>query len=172
MGKIEIVDNCLAPEKDIFLNYKGANPWGVWKAIHGGIRPFFHISAVGMSNYDFKWDRSSPDFIEFFSKWWIKKNFSNHSTMRVDVKVQGKQFKSTNEGNFSVRITSDIVTNFEGWSVFLKPLWYMYSYLFYDKVRRRFIDRCREYSEGFKNELKEQFGLESTTFGPKTISSK
>jgi len=169
MGKIEIVDNCLAPEKDIFLKYSGPNPWGVVKKIESTIKPFFHVSSVGLSNTRLNWDRSG-DPIEFFATWWVKKPFSAHSGARWDIKVQGNQSKTTGTGRFSIRITANLTTKFEGWSPFVKPLWHIYSYLFYDKVRRRFIERCREYSEGFKNELKEHFNLKATSYGPITSS--
>ena len=169
MGTIEIVDNCLAPDKDIFLHYSGPNPWGVVKKIESAVRPFFHVSSVGTSNTRLNWDRTG-DPIEFFATWWVKKPFSGYSDARWDIKVQGTQGKTSGTGTFSIRITANIKTGFGGWSPFVKPLWYMYSYLYYDKLRKRFIERCREYAEGLKKELKEHFGMESTSYGPITSS--
>ncbi|MFQ5648001.1 MAG: hypothetical protein ACE5FW_02085 [Candidatus Aenigmatarchaeota archaeon] len=169
MGKVVIVDNCLAPDKDIFLSYSGPDPWKIVRGIEGAIRPFFHVSSVGTSNTRLNWDRSG-DPVEFFSTWWVKKPFSGYTGARWDIKAQGNQGKTSGIGRFSIRITANLTTEFAGWSPFVKPVWYMYSYLFYDKVRRRMIERCREFSEGFRNVLKEQFGLEATSYGPITSS--
>lgn len=165
MAKIEIMDNCLAPEKDIFVKYEGPNPWDIAKKISSLQRPFFHVSSTNAGWTRLNWDRSGEN-IDFFSLWWVKKPVSGYTYMRFDIKVQGSQNKSTNEGHFNLTWTANMFTKFEGWGLFLKPLWYIYSYLYYDKVRKSALERCREYSLGFLNEIKEHFGMKTTTYGP------
>jgi hypothetical protein len=169
MGSIMIVDNCLAPEKDIFLKYSGPEPWSIVKKISKTIKPFFHVSSSGTGWTRLNWDRTG-DNIEFFALWWVKKGPSRFSEMRFDLKVQGAENKNTKMGDFNIRLTAHLNTNFTGWGIFLKPIWYLYSYIFYDKARRRYIENCREYLLGFYNELKEQFNIQSTTFGPAQAS--
>lgn len=164
MGKIEITDHCLAPERFIFLKYTGKDPWGVYKHITKRLKPFFHISASGLSNYHFNWSRSG-DTDAFYNKWWVKKSLSNWSTMKINIKVQGKKKKSDNTGEFTVQMDSDVITEVKGLSILLKPFWYIYSYLFYNRVRRKWIDKCRELTESFMDDIKERFKLKSTKPG-------
>lgn len=165
MGKIVILDNCIAPERDVTLKYSGPNPWSVAKKIAGIQRPYFHVSATNAGWTRLNWDRSGED-IDFFSIWWVKKPVSDYTHMRFDIKIQGSENKSTKEGHFTILITANMHTKFTGWSIFLKPIWYLYSYLYYDKVRRSALERCRDYTLGFMNEIKDHFGMGKTTYGP------
>ena len=169
MGKIEITDHCLAPERFIYLKYKGKDPWGVAKHITDRIKPFFHISASGTSNYWFNWSRN-PDSDSFYTLWWVKKAFSGWSYMQVNLKLQGKKMKADNTGEFTLQMDADLKTEVTGMSSLLMPFWYMYSYLFYNRVRRKWIDKCRDLVESFRNDIKEKFELETTSVGP-AISS-
>ena len=58
MGKIEVTDDCLVPEKYIYLTYKGPNPVAVMEKISETVRPFFHVSASGTSQTRLNWDNS------------------------------------------------------------------------------------------------------------------
>jgi hypothetical protein len=166
LGKVEIVDDCLAPERYIHIKYSGPDPWGVVKKVSGLIRPYFHVSASGTSHYRLNWDRSDPENIDFFSQWWVKRDFSRYSAMVIQLKAQGKFNKASNEGEFYLQFHGDVLTEFKGWNLFVKPVWLMYSYLFYNKARRQFIDKCRESVLGFRNEIKEHFNIEATETGP------
>ena len=160
MGRIDIVDECLAPEKYIYLRYTGKNPWGVAHKISGLIKPFFHVSSSGTNNTRINWD-SSGDPIAFYSIWWVKRNFSRWTKMTVYIKVQGKKSKTTNEGDFVMQLNADIQTAFHGWGFMLKPVWLVYSYIFYNRARRRFLESCRNITLGFRNEVKEHFNLKA-----------
>ena len=52
---------------------------------------------------------------------------------------------------------------FSGWKYVLKPVWVMYSYLFYNRMRRKYIEMCRNYVYNFRNQIKEHFNVEATT---------
>ncbi len=159
MGKLEIRDHCLVPEEKIYLRYEGKDPWGAALRITESIRPFFHVSASGTNNTRINWDISG-DPITFFAQWWVKKVFSRFSLMRINMKIQGETKKATNVGKFSLQFRARLMTTFEGFGLLVKPIWYMYSYLFYNRMRRKYIAKCREYVENFRNEIKEHFKLE------------
>ncbi|RLJ10191.1 MAG: hypothetical protein DRP15_00845 [Candidatus Aenigmatarchaeota archaeon] len=161
MAKISIVEDCLAPDKFIYLSYKGPDPWGVAKRISERIRPFFHVSASGTNNSRINWDVTGEN-ISFFSTWWVKKDVSRFSTMRFYLKVIGSFSKATNEGEFTLQLDGNLETKFSGWGPVLKPMWLIYSYLFYNRVRRQALEKCRNILLAFRNELKEYFNLQIT----------
>ncbi len=160
MAVLEIVDRCLAPERDVIMNYSGPDPWGVAKKISGSIREYFHVSASGTSQTIVNWDISG-DPIKFYSTWWVRKKFSRFSVMKVDILVQGTKSKTTNRGDFRLLLRGDLETKFEGNNIFLKTVWVLYSYLFYNRTRRAFIESCRDAIIGFRNEIKEHFNLKT-----------
>ncbi len=161
MAKIVIRDDCLVPDRYIRLKYSGPDPWGVAEKITGSIRGFFHVSASGTNNYRLNWDISG-DPITFYSRWWVRKNFSRFSTMRIQMKLQGKKYAKDNTGEFSFSMHARVITTFSGWSAILKPFVALYSYLFYNRARRTYVEMCRNYVLNFRNEIKKHFNLEAT----------
>jgi hypothetical protein len=161
MGTITTVDECLTPEKYTSVRYTGKNPWEVATKITEKIRPFFHVSASGTNNWRINWDITG-DMRTFYSLWWVKRKLSRWSTMEIALKLQGEQHKDTKMGKFSLQHSGTIKTEFEGWTPFMRPVFFFYSYLFYNRMRREYIKKCQASIYNFKNEIKKEFGLEDT----------
>src|SRR3989338_3888066 len=164
MANLQINEDCLAPQHNVTLKYSGPDPWKVVKKLDDSIKPFFHVSSSGICHSRINWDITG-DHNEFFSTWWAKKSFTDWTTMWVYIKVQGKEHKQTKQGEFSLDMTSELETKVEGWGIFLKPLWNIYSYLFYDRQRREYLLKCGNILKNFANEIKETFGLATTKVG-------
>ena len=156
--KIRIIDDCLTPDRFVWLNYKGHNPWGAAKHISNYIREFFHVSASGTNNQRINWDVVGEN-ISFYSVWWVRKAFTDYTTMFDDMKVIGKKSKATNDGEFTLQMNARLETSFEGWIHWVKPLYLIYSYLFYYRVRRKMIERCRNNVYNFREEIKKHFNM-------------
>ena len=156
--KITIIDDCLMPDRFMWLNYTGHNPWGVAKHISATTKSFFHVSSSGTSNTRINWDVVGEN-INFFSTWWVKKKMSAFTEMQINLKVIGKKSKATNQGNFTFQISAQLRTGFEGWIYWAKPLWYIYSYLFYHRQRRNMIERCRNSVVNYREDIKKHFNM-------------
>ncbi|MFH1445305.1 MAG: hypothetical protein ABIF08_02375 [Nanoarchaeota archaeon] len=160
MGKIEIVDDCLAPSRYIYMQYTGTDPYGVAKKIADSLTEFYQISGAGMCQTYFMWDDSS-DPRGFYFRWWVKKSIGGRfSTMWNYIWVRGEVSKEDNQGHFTLRIHGDLRTTFEGHGPILNTLWHLYSFFFYNKVRRKYIDFCRKTALDFRNEMREHYNLE------------
>ncbi|MBU0898886.1 MAG: hypothetical protein KKB03_03065 [Nanoarchaeota archaeon] len=159
MGKVEIVDDCLSPARYINLSYSGPNPYEVSKKIASTLQPFFHISGSGTGETLFNWDNSG-DPHTFFFKWWVKKTFSGFTTMWFHIKTKGSVSPETNDGEFIMSIQAIIKTTFSGYSLLFRPLWYIYSLMFYNKRRRQYLEMCNNFALSFRNEMKEHFNLD------------
>lgn len=162
MGKLEIYDDCMAPERYIWLTYSGPDPWGVVKKITDSIRGFFHVSASGTNHERLNWDITA-DPVTFYSKWWVRKKMSGRTYALIKLWIQGSKSKVDNTGQFTMRVSADLHTVFSGPSLILKPFWLTYSYLFHDRVRQKFIERCRNLTLNFRNEIKEHYNLGITS---------
>lgn len=162
MGDIFINDDCLTPYRHIYMTYSGPDPWGVVKQITDSIRGFFHVSASGTSQYRLNWDLAG-DPILFYSKWWVRKRLANNIDAIIYLWVQGTKSKVDNTGQFTLRINADVNAKYSGPTFLLQPLWVMYSYLYFNRVRRKFIESCRNYVLNFRNEIKEHYNLGITS---------
>lgn len=159
MGKLVIVDDCLAPARFIYLDYSGPDPFGVSKKIAGMLKRFFGVSSAGISETNFNWDNSG-DPITFYFTWWVQRSYGS-SLMRVDIKVQGARGKTKNVGNFTMELRGKIVTKFGYKTSLLKSLWWIYAYLFYNRRRRNYVDICRDYLQRFRREIADHYNLKA-----------
>ncbi|MBL7206266.1 MAG: hypothetical protein ISS36_01565 [Candidatus Aenigmarchaeota archaeon] len=161
MAVIKIIDECLAPDKFIHFDYSGPDPWGVAKKISESARGFFHLGASAFYFDRINWDISG-DPVSFWGLWKCEIPTSRWSTIWIYIRVQGDKGKTNNVGKFTMRMNAEIITQFEGWKLFLRPLYNLYSYLFYNKVKRRLLERCTGFVLGFRNEIKEHFNVQTT----------
>ncbi len=162
MARLEISDDCLSPEKYTYLTYSGPDPWGVVKKVTDSLKPYFHVSSSKVAHERLNWDISS-DPINFWSLWWVKKSFSRYTNIRIYIWIQGTKNKTDNNGQFTMRLHGELLTNVSGPRLILKPFWLMYSYLFYNRARRRYIEICRDLLLNFRNEIKEHYNLGATS---------
>ncbi|MBI4181671.1 MAG: hypothetical protein HY520_01760 [Candidatus Aenigmarchaeota archaeon] len=169
MATLEIADECLAPEPEVFMTYSGPDPWGVVKHISEEIKPFFHVSTSSTSNDRLNWDIAG-DPITFYSSWWVKKSMSGRSDAKFFMRVQGAVSKTDNTGQFTLRMWGRLDTEVSGPAVILKPFWLTYSYLFYNRLRMGYISDCRNYIYHFRNLLKEHYNLGATRLPGKDTS--
>ncbi len=161
MATITIRDDCLTPDRFIRISYSGPNPWGVQEFLAANLKEYFHVSTSKVNNYRINWDITG-DPISFYSRWWVRKATGRFSQMYFNFKIVGTKGKVKNEGKFSLSFHARVITNFNAWSPLLQPLWTLYGYLFYNRVRRKNIEICRNYLMNFRNMIKEHFNVETT----------
>lgn len=159
MAKIEVVDDCLYPRRYVVLNYNGKNPWSLVKKVTEKVRPYFRLKPGEFSHYRLNWD-DAGDPVFFFSRWWAVREFSRWSRMHVEFKINGEEYKTTKDGWFAFEVEASLLTEFHGWGLFLKPIWYFYTYIFYNKLKRNYLFQCRNMVNGFMDEIKKDFHLQ------------
>src|SRR4030042_552910 len=102
--KFTIIDDCLVPDRFVWVYYTGPNPWGVARHISARVREFFHVSASGTNNTRINWDVVGEN-INFYSVWWVKKNFSGYTTMYVDM-----NFREDIKKHFNLQTAESVPT--------------------------------------------------------------
>jgi hypothetical protein len=158
MAKLTLKDDCLAPNRFVYLDYSGPDSFGVAKKIGGMLNDFFRVGSSSVGEYDFRWDRSG-DPIGFFVRWWVKKEMSNFSTAWFHIQVQGNKAKETGEGSFTMEISAELKTSIENESPFFRAIWGLYSYFFYNQRRRDYINICTNLATGLRDEIKGHYNL-------------
>ena len=162
MGEIKIIEDCNAPARFIYLTYSGKNPFDCASKIAGMLQPFFKVSSAGISETDFRWDKTG-DPITFYFTWWVERGGvdqpSRWTNQRFNIKVQGSQTKDSKEGEFTLQLDGRVITGFKFSNAFLKGLFWIYDYLFYQKRRAEYLKDCEETIYEFRDEIKEHFNL-------------
>jgi hypothetical protein len=159
MAKMVIRDDCMTPDRYLRLKYTGPDPWGVAEFLNANLKEFFHVSSSKISNYRINWDVTG-DPVSFYARWWARKQVSRMSMMKFIFKLVGEKGKVKNEGSFSLSYHARVITEVSGWGGLLKPFWSLYSYLFYNRLRRKYIEQCRNYMLTFMNTVKKHYNVE------------
>jgi hypothetical protein len=160
MGEIQIIEDCLAPARFVYLTYSGKNPFDVASKIAEMLQPFFRVSSAGISETDFRWD-DAGDPVAFYFTWWVERGdeLSRYSRQKFNIKVQGTQTKETREGEFTMQLDARLNTRFGFSNPFLKGLFWIYDYLFYWRRRASYLKNCEETVYEFRDEIKKHFNV-------------
>jgi len=161
MGKLEMRDECMDPDRYVRFKYTGPNPFSIVKKIDSSIKPFFHISSSNRGQPLYKIDTSGDPF-KFYSQWYGKLKVSAYSYILLNFEVEGSQSKRDKTGTFSFKVWGFLETSFKGRNILLKPFYLLYSYLFYDNARRNYIKRCQNLMLNFGNYLKDYYNIGKT----------
>jgi hypothetical protein len=161
MSVIKIYDDCLYPDKVFIFRYEGKNTWKVINNITDSVKQHFHVTRGEWNQFDLRWD-ATDDPIWFFSQWWMAPMFSTNpeSRMMLVLKVRGCEGKTDKMGWFNMIMTAHLQTEFRGWGPLLKVFYPIYSYLFYNKIRRSNIEKCKDLSLEIKNLVRDMYNLE------------
>lgn len=148
MAVWRIEDDCLAPYPQIVINYKGPNPFIVYKKAREIIRGTLEIGAADYWERDFRWDISSEPR-SFFIRIYAKKGMDARSKAVVEVIFQGNQPSDPRkEGDITIKIGAKLVTEFPQDTPFQKTPFYknlvkIYRFLWYERVRRGYLRICQ-----------------------------
>lgn len=169
MAVIKIYDDCLYPDKIFTFRYEGKHPWKVINNITNSIRQHFHVARGDWGHYDLRWD-ATDDPIWFFSQWWVSPRFarSPRTNMRVVLKVRGCEGKTDHMGWFTLILVANLETIFEGWGPVLKLFLPIYNFLFFNKLRRSYIEKCKALTLEIKNIIKDIYNLEIVAKEPES----
>ncbi|MEM5815539.1 MAG: hypothetical protein QXW01_03220 [Candidatus Aenigmatarchaeota archaeon] len=155
-----IEDDCLVPEKYIKISYRGPNPFLAYQSLFGICRKYLEIDPADYWERDFRWD-NSDDPRGFYVRVIVQKSLDSRSKVFFEIIIQGKQPKESNkEGEVVVLIGAKLTTEYKQDTPFQKSFLYksllwMYNYFFYFRVRRRYLELCKQLCEKIRDGYKE-----------------
>ena len=146
MASITFEDDCLAPDTQIVIRYKGPNPFKAYQKLVSFMREIWEVEAVAYWEREFRWDASS-DPHEFVAKSYVSRGIDAFSRVIIEVFMQGLQPSDPNkEGTVEIRIGGRLITRFGGGSIFedaRNPLYkafiWFYIKFFYQKQRQYYL---------------------------------
>ena len=78
------------------------------------------------------------------------------------MRLVGFKYKTRNEGNFRMEVEASLEHSYDKSNWFLRIMWWLYWYLFYQKARMEYIDLCQDYADRFIAKIKDMYDIEST----------
>ena len=157
MPSIELRTDVLAPKHFKTYNFSGYHPTRFLKVAPNLIKDVFQITEPNTFEDVLKWDRSS-DPIEFYALWRGKDSKDNKSTFWVTVKAMGVQKAKDKMGKITIFVSATLDTNFPYSNSLEKALITAYAYMYYHKIRRRYIMEQKRNMDEFDLEIKKILG--------------
>ena len=147
MAKAVMEDDCLAPEGNLRIDFKGSNPFRFYGEIVAILRDVLEIRSMHVWERDFRWD-ISVEPRKFFYKVVARKPYDNWTDGWFEFTFQGTQPSDlTKDGEMVIFVTSKIRTAMPEntiWqrSPLYKSLRWLYFRTFYNDARRILINKC------------------------------
>jgi len=143
-------DDCLAPERYIRLVYSGPNPFSVYQSTFAILRRVLEIDPSDYWERDFRWDISG-DPRSFYVRAIVEKKMDSRSVVHFEIIMQGNQPSDPSKnGSLTIvigarlRTEYNLNTPFQQSSLYRALLWF-YNFFFYFRVRRGYINICRDW---------------------------
>jgi hypothetical protein len=159
MAVWRLEDDCLAPAGKIVVEYRGKNPFAVYKALKDILKKVFGVGASALWERDFRWDMSS-DPRSFFVRYFVKKGIDMRSFALTEIILEGNQPSDpTKEGNIKISIKAKLITEYERKTAFqnlpiYKGLLWLYNFFFYNNVRRNYLKLCNDWLTKLEDEFR------------------
>ncbi|MFH0832914.1 MAG: hypothetical protein V1900_04295 [Candidatus Aenigmatarchaeota archaeon] len=150
MAEIRIVDDSLAPQDFISINYQGKEPYAVCTKVTDWLKAVWKVTGIDVYELDIRWDITN-DPRTFYGYWRVKKEYDNWTFSKAKVRAQGAQSSKDRTGWLNIVIDGWVETKYEYTNFIQKSFWWFYNYMFYYKQRRMYL----EYEKDLINKLKE-----------------
>ncbi|MDD5416423.1 MAG: hypothetical protein PHU12_00425 [Candidatus Aenigmarchaeota archaeon] len=156
-SKFSIKSDVLSPTASKTIEYTGNHPAQIFKMIPELIQDIFGIGTSKIWEDEIRWD-TTGDPVSFYGKWRAKDSKDKFSTYWVEIEVTGQQNRER-KGNVKVKIKGNVTTELSYDIAFMKLLFEMYRYSFYEKQRKTYIDEVARGLNNFEDAIRVHFDM-------------
>ncbi|VVB59971.1 Uncharacterised protein [uncultured archaeon] len=160
----------LEPVRDLrILSYKGPRPAVLLKVVLPSIQRIMELDSPKLAEMELRWDSTDGSFQ---GKWAAFKSYDKWTHMWIWVNVWGRQDLQTKEGNARIKVKGWLITEFDYYHALQQGFWWTFSYLFYNRTRRKLFDQSKDYYFRVIDMIKQNLNIlpEDTTISTGTPS--
>ena len=161
----EIVDDFNVPKEVTSVSYFGPDPFRIYTRISPLLQIIFQAKGENVYEDDFRWDNAG-DPQSFYFRFRLERGLDKWTTAVFIIRVYGHQPKDPTDpkGRMTVEFMGTLRTRYpvgSGWfsKAFFLPFLYLYHYLSYNQIRRRYLLMYNTRIEKFMNELRSILGI-------------
>lgn len=158
MADYKITTDILAPSDKKVIEYSGLHPSRIIKMMPDIIKDTLRVEGGSVFEDKIKWDVSG-DPVSFYGDWRGKYPFDGRSSAFFKINVQGSQGAKDRIGKIKITIKGSVETKFPFTTPFHRSALWFYSYLFYNKQRREYIDMGKILTNRIEDEIRSAFNL-------------
>lgn len=160
MGKHELKysDLILAHQDTHVITYKGKNPvLPIWNNCETIVRKTLEINSSKFFLIYFNWDNNDG---AFKAEWRAHMEGDRWTKPWFVIRVWGWQnLTPDKDGWIKIKTWGELETKYYYSNSIQKSLWWTYSYMFYDKQRRKMLEEARERYFRLQEEFRKLYGI-------------
>jgi hypothetical protein len=163
-------ESILAPREKIELNYKGPNPFQLYKKMDSNyLQKTFEIGAADIAERDFRWSADSEPH-SFFIRVIVSKGFDSFTQAYLEITFQGAQPSDpTKDGEVKITIGGNLRTEFKlktpfQQTSFYRSLLWIYVKFFYNNMRRKYLKTCQELIDLLVRDMRSWSGMPEVVY--------
>jgi len=160
-----IEDSMLAPRDKIEINYKGPNPFAIYKRLDSSFfQRTFEVGSTDTWEREFRWTEGN-DPHPFFIRIFVRRKFDANTIGYFEILMQGNQPSDPSKnGDVRISLGGNLRTQFELDSAFrqtaiFRGLVWLYFKTYYSGVRRGYLKICQEKINLLNKLIREWTGL-------------
>jgi hypothetical protein len=159
MAVWRLEDDCLAPSGKITVEFKGKNPFRIYKVLKDSLKKVFGVGASAIWERDFRWDITS-DPRSFFVRYFVKKGIDMRSNVLAEIILEGDQPSDPEkDGKIRITIKGKLITEYERKTALqklsiYKGLIWLYNFFFYNRIRRNYLALCTDWLTKLEEEFR------------------
>ncbi len=158
MGKLNIIDDIMAPSDTAKVKYKGPKAVAILGMVPDLIKSTMKIPGKDLLETDIRWDVSSPTN-SFYGVWMGKREEDGWTKTYMRVIVQGNHNPKDNTGDFLIQLKGTVETKYEYSNFVHRWFWWFFNYGFYYKQRRKYLEAAKDDIHEMRDIVRERFGV-------------
>jgi len=168
---IEDVD-CFAPRPRITIDYNGPNIRTIVKKAPEILRDSMRITGLKTYIDQYFCTVIDPNQIWFHIHWHGERYFDHRSRMMGWLRLKQGEVHPDGSGKVKIEFYAKVVTEWKRNTILQRnPIYSLllkiYTYVYYDEIRRKFVRQCKEYEEQMIKMMKDLLKLAETTKYPR-----
>jgi hypothetical protein len=160
MPVYELSTQVLTPEDEKTLSFTCEHPSRFFSFLPRLTRQIFRITSSHWFEDRIKWDVGDTS-VQFFGVWRGEDSKDSRTGVWITIKLQGEQkLDEQKMGNATIHLSAILRTKFPYLTILDKGLYKSYTYLFYNKQRRYYMEEARQRLLQLENEIKKIIGVQ------------
>jgi hypothetical protein len=143
MGKVELIDDIMAPRDAIVIKFEGRNPFAPMTMVPKLLRYVLKVSSKDIKEPDIRWE-AEGDKRKFYGKWVGKRSEDRWSTTRLRIIIQGEMSSKERTGWCNIEIKGVLLTNYDYGNFVQRIFWFFYNKTFQRTTYTRSATVCRK----------------------------
>ena len=156
---IEDMD-CFSPRRTITVHFAGPDIRKIVQNVPKILQTSMRITGQRLFLDEYYVDLTDPNITSFHIFWHGKRDFDKRTYMFGFIRLKQGKIKPDGSGSVDIEFAPKVITEWDRNTIIQRnPIYTLllkiYGYIFYDNIRRRYIEECKGYEEDAIRRMKD-----------------